>query len=86
MIALARKRYHRRKEGKCMTEPRDYALKLAKLPDRIATIIGKSVAEVGDDFSICDEEALHLIRNLLLELDETVIQRNKNKRLVPRRN
>ena len=61
-----------------------YALRLAKLPDRIAAVVGKTYAEKGDAFEIADDQAVMMIRDLLIELDETLIERNKNKRL-PRR-
>jgi hypothetical protein len=59
----------------------EHAIKLRKLPDRIAAIIGKTCAEAGDAFEIADDEALGRIRDLLLEIDEEIINRNKNKRL-----
>lgn len=59
----------------------EYAVKIAKLPDRIAAIIGKTYAEQGDASVLADDEALMKIRDLLNELDETLIPRNKNKRL-----
>lgn len=61
--------------------PEEYAVKLAKLPDRVANIVGKTYSERGDDAELADDTAVGRIRDLLLELDETIIQRNKNKRL-----
>ncbi|HQU82974.1 MAG TPA: hypothetical protein PKY59_07620 [Pyrinomonadaceae bacterium] len=52
-----------------------------KFPERIAAIIGKTYAVRGDDFKLEDDVALTRIRDLLEELDETIIDRNKNKRL-----
>ena len=88
-LALARKRYHRRKEGLCMDQAHEYATKLAKLPDRIAAVVGKTYAVMGDaawdeDRHLADNEALAMIVDLLEELDETIIERNKNKRLARR--
>ena len=51
---------------------------------RIAVVVGMSYAECGDAAKITDDEALMLIRELLLEADEAVIERHKGKRL-PRR-
>lgn len=59
----------------------EYALKVAKLPERIAAIIGKTFAEMGDAAQLADDESLMRIRDLLLEIDETLIARNKHKRL-----
>lgn len=59
----------------------EYAKKLAKLPDRVAAIVGKTYSERGDAFELADDQAMGMIRDLLFELDETIIERNKNKRL-----
>ncbi len=52
-----------------------------KLPERIAAILGKTYAVMGDEAKMADDEALTRIRDLLEELDETLIERNKKKRL-----
>lgn len=52
-----------------------------RFPERVAAIIGKTFALKGDDFTLTDDEALTRIRDLLEELDPTLIERNKNKRL-----
>lgn len=62
-------------------QPEEYAAKVAKLPDRIAAIIGKTYAEMGDAATLADDEALMMVRDLLIELDNTSIERNKGKRL-----
>ena len=81
-LALARKRYHRREGGNnCMARAEDYATQLARLPDRVAAIVSKTYAVLGDDQVIANDQALMMIRDLLDELDDTVIERNKNKRL-----
>jgi hypothetical protein len=64
--------------------PEEYAVRLAKLPDRIAAIIGKTYSEVGDSAPLADDTAVGMIRDLLNELDERLIERNKNKRLSKR--
>lgn len=57
------------------------AASFMKLPERIASIVGKTYAVMGDDFKLADDEALTRIRDLLDELDSTLIERNKKKRL-----
>ena len=57
------------------------AANLMKLPERIAAIIGKTYAVMGDDWKISNDEALTRIRDWLDQIDETLIERNKNKRL-----
>lgn len=87
-MSVARKRFHRR-EGRatCMNRAEDYAVQLAKLPDRVAAIVGKTYTELGDEHDpekpghLCDDTAMELIRDLLMNLDSTLIERNKNKRL-----
>lgn len=52
------------------------------LPEEIAKIIGKTYSIRGDDPKVIpDDEAIMRIRDLLDELDDTLIERNKNKRL-----
>ncbi len=52
-----------------------------RFPERVAAIVGKTYATMGDGFKLSDDEALTRIRDLLDELDETLIERNKKKRL-----
>jgi hypothetical protein len=67
-----------------MSNAHEYATRLAKLPDRIAAIVGKTYTVQGDEASMADDQALSMIRDLLEELDPTVVTRNKNKRLARR--
>ncbi len=72
-----------------MSGAEDNARKLAKLPDRIAMIVGKTAVEQGDAWDeekggLCDDTALMKIRDLLNEIDPTLIDRNKGKRLARR--
>ena len=62
----------------------EYAVKVAKLPDRIAAIVAKTYAVMGDGAQLADDEALMMIRDRLDELDATLIPRNQHKRLVRR--
>ena len=57
---------------------------LRKLAEMIAIVIGKTYVERGDSFSLADDEALTLIRDLLLSHSPTIVVRNKKKR-IPRR-
>lgn len=57
------------------------AAKWAKFPDRVAAILAKSVAVKGDAFELDDAEALIMILDIINELDPTLIERNKDKRL-----
>jgi hypothetical protein len=89
-LAIARKRYHRKEGGKtCMGRAEDEATKLVKLPDRIAAIVGKTYAVMGDAWDekkggLYDDQALIMIQDLLEEYDATAITRNKDKRLIRR--
>src|SRR5436309_1185312 len=57
---------------------------LARLCGHIAVVVGMTYAECGDGAKLKDDEALMLIRELLLEVDESVIERSKDRKL-PRR-
>ncbi|HEY6231459.1 MAG TPA: hypothetical protein VIW64_09345 [Pyrinomonadaceae bacterium] len=62
----------------------DEARRLAKLPDRVAAIVGKTYAVRGDAFELADDQALMMIKDVLDEADPTLVDRNKNKRLIRR--
>jgi hypothetical protein len=81
---LAERRIARGKEVKNRMSAEEFALKAAKLPERVAAIVGKTYAEMGDAATLADDEAVMMIRDLLLELDDTLIKRNKHKRLARR--
>ena len=59
----------------------EYTIKVVKLPDRVAAIVGKTCAVMGDAEEISSSEAVVRIVDLLNEIDETLIERNKRKRL-----
>jgi len=90
-LALSRKRYHR-KEGSdtCMGQAELQAMRMAKLPARIAAILGKTYTVLGDEFDpdkpghLCDDIALGLILDWVEEAEPGVIDRNKGKRLIRR--
>jgi hypothetical protein len=71
----------RLKKGKVKGMAEEYAKQLQKFPDRVAAICGKTFACAGDSAPMSDDEALNRIKDLLNELDETIIDRNKGKRL-----
>jgi hypothetical protein len=62
----------------------EYAVRLRKFPERVAAVVGKSYAARGDSAELADDECLMRIRDLLDELDDTLIERNKNKKLAKR--
>jgi hypothetical protein len=79
---IARRQIGRGKGVKWM--PEEYAVKLKKFPERVAAIVAKTYAELGDSAQISDDEAVSRIRDLLNELDENIIERNRKKKLNPR--
>jgi DNA-directed RNA polymerase subunit RPC12/RpoP len=67
-----------------MLMPEDHAVLVAKFPERVAAIVGKTFEVIGADAfgrGLADDEALALIRNLLNEIDPDLIERNKHKSL-----
>jgi hypothetical protein len=82
-LALERKRFHRQKgkETPCMSAPRKQATDIAKLPERIAAILAKTVAFRGDAFEVDDAEALVKIMDLINGYDPTMIERMAEKKL-----
>lgn len=80
LLKLARARsIYQRKGVKHL--PEELAVLMRKFPDRVAAIIGKTFAVMGDSAQLTDDEAISRIRDLLLDLDEGIIDRNKHKRL-----
>jgi hypothetical protein len=72
-------------ESALAKSPEEYATWLQRLPDRVAAIIGKTVAVQGDGFTLEDDTALIYIMDEINRGDDTAIERNKNKRLAPRK-
>lgn len=62
---------------------REYARdnKYLKVCNRVAVIISRTYIELGDGASFSDDEALLMIRDLLLGVDDTIINRNRFKRI-----
>jgi hypothetical protein len=71
----------KRKNKEVWMSVKGQAADYLKFPERVAAIVGKTYAVMGDDFKLADDEALTRIRDLLEELDPTLIARNKKKRL-----
>lgn len=57
----------------------------ARLYNRLATVISQTYAEMGDRAPLADDEAVVLIRKLLLDFDEQIINRNRFRKLFFRR-
>ncbi len=57
----------------------------ARLYNRLATVISQTYAEMGDRAPLPDDEALVLIRKLLLDFDEQIINLNRFRKLFFRR-
>ncbi len=52
--------------------------------EMIAAIIGETYAEAGEDAVFADDEALLMIRDLLLDVDTTIIERTRGANLAAR--
>jgi len=79
LLLLKERQEIRQKEVNWMVEEKTE--QIIKLADRVATIVGKTFAVLGDDTEISDDQALVRIRDLLEVIDPEIIHRNKNKRL-----
>jgi cell division protein ZapA (FtsZ GTPase activity inhibitor) len=49
--------------------------------NNIAIVLSKTYAELGDKFQLSDDQALIIIKDLLLDYNLAIIARNKNKRI-----
>lgn len=78
---LLEARLSKKEVNKIQTQLKNQAVNFLKLPERVAAVVGKTYAVRGDDYKLSDDEALTRIRDLLDELDPTLIARNKEKRL-----
>lgn len=78
MADVLRQRAYRR-QGKpeqlrrLLREAKAQVRQLEALPAAIAAIISQTYAELGDGAPLTDDEALHLIRECLLDYDEQLI-------------
>ena len=66
-------------EGVIERMPEEHAAAVAKFPDRVAAIVGKTFVEKGDEAELADDEAMSMIRDLLHELDPTILERNRHR-------
>lgn len=80
-VAKALYSRRKRKSKEVWMAIKKQTLDYVKFPERVASIIGKTFLICGDDYKISNDEAIARIRDLLDEMDETLIERNKNKRL-----
>jgi hypothetical protein len=55
---------------------RSEELKQQAILERMAAVIGLTYAELGDGTPLTDDEALDIIRDLLLDYDDQIITRN----------
>jgi hypothetical protein len=62
-------------------DPKEYAKWLQTFPDRVAAIVGKTYAVMGDAYEVVEDEALVMIMDLLNAGDDTLIPRNAEKKL-----
>lgn len=70
---LARQRDRREAEGqRMMWDPEKF---LSNPLDMIAALICETYSEAGEDAALADDEALQMIRDLLLQVDEEIIER-----------
>lgn len=79
LTRIVRQGLHKRKGVRKVAE--ETAVRLARLPERIAAIVGKTYVVKGDGAELSDDEALGMICDLLNEVDESLIPTNKDKRL-----
>jgi hypothetical protein len=47
----------------------------------IAAVVAMTYLEKGDSANIADDKALMIIRSLLLDFDESIIERNRHRRI-----
>lgn len=84
-MLLPRNGSQKKKESALAKDPKEYAARLQKLPDRVAATLAKTYAVKGDAFELADNEALIMIMDLINGLDSTLIERNTNKKLARRK-
>lgn len=80
-MLLPRNGSQKKEKSALPRDPKEYAAKLQKFPERVAATIGKTYAVKGDACEIEDVTALIQIMDLVNDLDDTLIARNAKKRL-----
>jgi len=78
--ALLDTRYAKQRIKLVLTPQPTTALE-GRLSDRIAAVLAQTYAELGDASNLADDEALEMIRDLLLGFDPDIIDRNRFRRL-----
>ncbi len=75
--ALRQRDYRRRGKPedlrRLLRESQENVRKLRELPAKIAAIVSQTYVELGEGAPLTDDEALHLIRERLLDCDERII-------------
>ncbi|MGH9764884.1 MAG: hypothetical protein ACREAC_28955, partial [Blastocatellia bacterium] len=67
---------HPRHMCKQPLEPEQYEKRLVELADHMAAIISQTQLERGESGLLADDTALEMLRDLLIEFDETIMIRN----------
>lgn len=72
---------HVKQRIKLVLTPQPTTALEGRLSDRIAAVVGQTYAELGDAGTLADDEAIEMIRDLLLGFDSEVIDRNRFRKL-----
>lgn len=72
---------HVKQRIKLVLTPQQTTALEGRLYDRIAAVVGQTYAELGEAAQLADDEAVEMIRDLLLNFDPEVIDRNRFRRL-----
>lgn len=70
-----------KKRIKLVLTPEQTTVLEGKLYDQIATVVAKTYAELGDVAEVADDAALRMIRILLLEYDQKIMDRNRFRKI-----
>src|SRR4051812_19521483 len=76
LCALLDTRYAKQRIKLVLT-PQPTTVLEGNLYDRIAAVVAQTYAELGDAAGLADDEALELIREMLLDFDAEIIDRNR---------
>lgn len=82
LIMQALIRSNREMELELITQKYDH--RYSKLCNQIAAILSRTYIELGDGAEFADDEALLMIRDLLLDFDGTIVSRNRFRRITSR--
>jgi len=70
-----------RKRIKLVLTPEQTTVLEGKLYDQIAAVVANTYAELGDVAEVADDAALRMIRILLLEYDQNIMDRNRFRKI-----